>query len=222
MRSFNISNPLTIVALGFAGAAALWGFAQVIPPIFEGIAVIIKAIGVAIGLATATATTGLATSGVAAAWLAPAAAAGIAAAGTGVTYVVLHKIVEKGKEKPYEWMLPALGLLAVFFVDLSKDELLTTGTERALFAFTTGCCTIGGGVLLLNKRTVVRALGFFLPFLPTLVVWGALVREGHIAKGLGDFIRGGNVSAIGLVGVLVMGSCIAVLGVLLPNRDTVS
>ena len=202
--------------------AVLLGLAQVIPPIFEGIALIIKAIGVAVGLAAATATTGLATSGIAATWLAPAAAAGIAAAGTGVTYVVLHKIVEKGKEQPYEWMLPALGLLAVFFVDLSKDELLTTGTERALFALTTGCCTIGGGVLLLNKRTVVRALGFLLPFLPTFVVWGALVRDGQITKGLGDFIRGGNVSAIGLVGVLVMGSCIVVLGVLLPNRGIAS
>ena len=209
-----------IVAVGVAIAALLWGIAQVIPPIFDGIGVLIKAVGAAGGLAVAAATTGFATAGTVAGWLAPAAAAGVAAAGVGVTYIVLHKVVQEAKEKPYEWLLPALGLLAVFFVDLSKDELLASGTERALYALATGCCAIGGGVLLLNQRYWVRAVGFFVPFLPTLVVWAALVREGHITKGLADFIRSGSAGALGLVGVLVLGAVIAILGIALPKRPS--
>ena len=219
MRTPDISSPPVIVAIGVAIAAALWGMGQVIPPIFDGIGVLIKAVGAAGGLAVAAATTGFATAGTVATWLAPAAAAGVAASGVAITYVVLHKIVEEGREKPYEWMLPALGLLAVFFVDLSKDDLLATGTERALYGLTTGCCTVGGGVLLLNQRLLVRVLGFLVPFLPTLVVWAALVRDGQLARGLGDFIRAGSVGALGLVGVLIMGAVIAVLGVVLPNRQ---
>lgn len=219
MRTSDLSNPLIIVSIGIAAAAALWGIAQVIPPIFEGIGVLITAVAAAGGLAVATATTGFATAGTIASWLAPAAAAGVAATGAGVTYVVLYKVVKEAKDKPYEWLLPALGLLAVFFVDLSKDELLATGTERALYGLTTGCCTIGGGILLLNPRIWVRVLGFIVPFLPTFVVWGALVREGHITRGLTDFIRAGSAGAIGLVGVLVLGIVIALLGVALPQRS---
>jgi hypothetical protein len=150
--------------------------------------------------------------------LATAAAIGVAATGVGVAWIVLQKVVEQGKEKPYEWILPVLGLLAVFFVDLSKDELLATGIERSLYALITGFCTIGGGMLLLNRKFSVRAIGFVVPFLPTLVVWGALVREHQIAMGIGDFLRSGSTAALGLIGVLVVGVVTAVFGVVLPKR----
>jgi hypothetical protein len=219
MRTPDTSNPLVIAALGVAIAAVLWGAAQLIAPIFDGVAVLIKAIGAAGGIAVATATTGFASAGAVAPWLAPAAAGGLAAAGAGATYIVLHKVVEKGKEQPYEWLLPALGLLAVFFVDLTKDELFPTFIERAIYALTTGLCTIGGGILLLNQRIAVRVLGAVLPFAPTVVVWAILVREQQLAKGLADFVKAGSVGAIGLVGVFVLALVIVGLGIFLPKRN---
>lgn len=221
MRTPDTSSPLVIAALGLAIAAVLWGAAQLIAPILDGIAVLIKAIGAAGGIAVATATTGFATAGTVAPWLAPAAAGSLAAAGAGATYIVLHKVVEKGKEQPYEWLLPALGLLAIFFVDLTKDGLFPTFTERAIYALVTGLCTIGGGILLLNKRIAVRILGVWLPFAPTVVVWASLVREQQLAKGLADFIKSGSVGAIGLVGIFVLAFVIVGLGILLPNRNEV-
>ncbi len=218
MREPDFSSPPVIVAGGIAIAAILWGLAQIIPPIFEGLGHLCKAVGAAVGLGFATATTGFATAGVVASWLAPATAAGAATTAVCAAVFVVHKVVERAKEQPYEWLLPALGLLAVFFVDLSKDELLVTGTARALYALATGIFTIGGGLLLLNSRLWVRALGFFLPFLPTGVVWATLVSNGHVTRGLADFILAGSPAAIGMVGVLILGGVIAVLGIALPER----
>lgn len=223
MRIPDTSRPQVVAAIG-AGiamtiAALCWGIAQMVPPICEGAAVVIKAFAAGGGIAVAAATTGLATAGRASAWLAPAASAGLAATGAAVSYIVIHKIVEKAKDEPYEWLLPALALLAVFFVDLSKEALFTSGTARAIYALITGCCTIGGGVLLLNNRFWVRAAGFLVPFLPTIVVWAALVREGQVANGLADFVSAGSGGAIGLIGALFMGALVAVLGVVLPRQQ---
>lgn len=215
MSSSKSSEAFVILAMGAAAGLALWGFAQVIPPLFQGIAFVIQAVvaagGLAVGLAAGSA-------GAVSAWVVPVASAGVAATGAGVTLVVLHKIVENGKEKPYEWLLPALGLLAVFFVDISKDGLVDNGTMRALYALGTGICTIGGGVLLLNRHLLVRVIGFVLPFVPTAAVWATLLSRGGIRAGIADFVRSGSLGSIGLVGVLVMGVVIAVLGVLLPNQ----
>ena len=219
MRTPNTSDPMLVAALGVAIAAVLWGVAQLIAPIFDGIAVLIQAVGAAGGIAVATATTGFATAGMVAPWLAPAAAGGLAAAGAGVTYIVLHKVVEKGKERPYEWLLPALGLLAVFFVDLTKDALFQTFIERAIYALSTGLFTIGGGMLLLNRRIPVRFFGAVLPFAPTAVVWASLVREQQLSEGLAEFVSSGSVGAIGLAGVFALAIVIVGLGVLLPDRN---
>lgn len=213
----DFSNPLVIVAVGVGTAGVLWAVAQLLPAIADAAGILIKAFGAAVGLGVAAATTGFATAGAVASWLPTAATAGVAAAGVGATYLVIAKIVEKGKEKPYEWLLPALGLLAVFFVDLTKDQLLSTVTERAIYALTTGLLTIGGGLLLLQERLTVRAVGFLLPFLPSVAVWLLLLQERHIPGALSDFISSGSVGAIGLVGVFVLGTLTAALGILLPK-----
>ncbi|QBJ77879.1 hypothetical protein [Aquitalea sp. USM4] len=219
MSRLNWSNPFTIAALGIAAGGLLWGIAQLLPAIAAFFAIIIKAIGAAGGLAIAVSSTGFATAGVFAAWLPNVATLGVATAGMGTTYLVVAKIVEKGKEKPYEWLLPALGLLAVFFVDLTKDQLVPTGTERALYGLTTALLTIGGGFLLLQKKLIVRAIGFILPFIPACVVCLLLIQENHVSAALSDFIASGSVGAIGLIGVFVLGALIAILGVVIPSNN---
>lgn len=215
----DFSSPLTIVAIGMAAGGVLWGIAQLLPAIAEFCGILIKAIAAAGGLAVAVSSTGFATAGVVTSWLPTAATVGVAAAGLGTTYLVAAKVVEKGKEKPYEWLLPALGLLAVFFVDLTKDQLVPTGTERALYGLTTGLLTVGGGFLLLQKRLVVRAIGFVLPFAPAAVVCLLLIRENNVPGALSDFIASGSVGAMGLIGVFALGALVAVLGVVIPSND---
>lgn len=215
----DISKPGVIVALGIAAAVVLWGAAQLIPAVAEAAGILIKAIGAAGGLAVAVATTGFATAGVVSTWLPTAATACVATAGVGTVYLVVAKIVEKGKEKPYEWLLPGLGLLAVFCVDLAKDQLVQTVTERAIYGLSTGLLTIGGGFLLLQKKIIARAIGFVLPFVPTAIVCITLFKKEKIPGALTDFLAAGSLGAIGLIGVFILGGVIAVLGVVIPNRE---
>lgn len=65
------------------------------------------------------------------------------------------------KRNPYEWILPSLGLLAVFCVDLTKDLLIANAVERALYALVTGLLTIGGGLLLMQKAIGLRAIAIY-------------------------------------------------------------
>ena len=218
MNKPDVSSPLVIVSLGIAGGAVLWGVAQLLPAIADAVGILVKAVAAASGLAFAVATTGFATAGTVATWLPIAASAGVAATGISATYLVVARIVEKGRERPYEWLLPALGLLAVFFVDLTKDELVPTVLQRAIYALITGLFTVGGGFLLMQRRVVARIIGFGLPFAPSIVVWLLLLRAKHVSGALSDFIASGSLGAIGLVGVFVLGAVIAILGVLLPSH----
>jgi hypothetical protein len=114
-----------ILAVGVAVAVGLvaLGFA---------LKAILPALGVAVGLAFATATTGLATSGAVAAWVAPVAAAGI---GTTGVVLAVHLLVSVGKtaqEKPYEWTLPLLGVAAGVALNLWKDLVDTPESVRLL------------------------------------------------------------------------------------------
>lgn len=220
MSNAGSSRPMLIIAWGIAVATGLWGLAKVLPALATAGSILIQGLGVAGGLAFAAATTGFATAGTVAAWLPVAASAGLAATGASVTYLVVAKIVEKGKERPYEWLLPILGLLSIFFVELSSDQLVPTVLQRAIYSLATGLLTIGGGLLLMQRSLLVRAIGFGLPFLPSVIVWAALVRARHITGALLDFIRSGSTGAIGLLGVFTLGVTVAVLGVLLPVRSS--
>lgn len=219
MNRLDFSNPFVIASLGIACGAVLWGVAQVLPALAAAAGILISAVAASAGLAFSVATTGFASAGNIVSWLPTAATAGVVAAGVGTTYLVLEKIVEKGKEKPYEWLLPAFTLLAVFFVDLTKDQLLSTVTERAIYALTTGILTVGGGFLLMQRRIAIRVIGFILPFLPSITVCLLLLHQEHIPGALTDFIASGSIGAAGLVSAFVLALVVAVLGILLPTHD---
>jgi hypothetical protein len=215
----DFSNPLIIVATGVAAGPVLWGIAQLLIAIADFFRILITVIAAAGGIAFWVATTGFATAGSIASWIAIAATVGVAAAGASTTILVIVKIVEKGQEKPYEWLLPALTLLAVFFVDLTKDQLQATSTERAIYALNTGILTVGGGFLLMQRQVAVRAIGFALPFLPLIAVWVLLLQQKRILDALSDFITSGAIGAIGLMGAFVLALVIVALGVLLPKHN---
>lgn len=218
MSKPDFSSPAIIIAVGIAVAAILWGLAQLALPVFEGMGILIKAFGAAIGLVIAVGTTGLATAGTTAAWLAPTATVSVAIASIGVTYKVLHTVVNNAKDKPYECLLPILTMLAVVSVDLTKDALLSTTIERALYALATGLCTLGGGFLLLSDRRFIRAIGFLLPFIPSIAICALLVRQTEIDNILQELTKAGYAGAIGLTGTIVLGAATAILGIVFPKR----
>jgi hypothetical protein len=218
MNKSSASVPLVILAVGVVLCGLLWVLGHVAHPLAEAIGVVIESFGAAVGLGVAAATTGFGTAGMVAPWLATSASAGLAAAGVGTTYYIIRQVVVKGKEKPYDWLLPALGLLAVFFVDLTKDELLSNPAERAIYALCTGLLTVGGGFLLMQKKIVVRAVGFLLPFLPAVMVWFLLQEQEHKEKVV-TALKGSDIGMFGLIGVLVIGGVISILGVFLPRKD---
>ncbi|QLG93670.1 hypothetical protein HZF02_17695 [Pseudomonas yamanorum] len=217
MNRSNLSNPAVILAAGVAAGAVLWGIAQLLPAIAAFFGILIQAIAAAAGLAVAVATTGFATAGSVAAWLPIAATVGVGAAGASATYLVVVRIIDKGKEHPYQWLLPALAALAVFCVDLTKDQLVTTGLERALYGLTTTVLTIAGGWLLMTRQLSVRLIGFLLPFLPSIAICLLLLKQQHVNGALSDFIASGSVGAIGLMGAISMAFIVGALGLLLPH-----
>lgn len=205
MTSFNTSSPSAVLAIGIAIAAciaaALWGLAQVIP-----------AFGVAVGLGIAAASTGFATAGTIASWVPTAASVGIVAGGASITVYVVSKVVESGKNRPYEWTLPALTILAVFFVDMTKEIAFSTQLERATFAFATGMLTLAGGFLLLQRAWAAKIIGFLLPFFPVVVVVAIYLKDKQIQGLLSDILAAGTTGAIGLVGAIVVAAFVAILG----------
>lgn len=211
MNYFNISSARDVIALGIAIAAciaaALWGLAQVIP-----------AFGAAIGLGIAAASTGFATAGAIKSWVPAAASVGIAAGGASITVYVVSKVVESGKNRPYEWTLPALTTLAVFFVDMTKEIAFSTQLERATFAFATGMLTLTGGFLLLQRSWVAKIIGLLLPFFPVVVVVAIYLKDKHVQSLVSDILAAGTTGAIGLVGAIVVAAFVAILGLVFGHH----
>ena len=64
MNRRDLATPLVVLAWGAAALAGLWGLAMVLRALAYAVAILVKAIGAAVGLGVATATTGFATAGV--------------------------------------------------------------------------------------------------------------------------------------------------------------
>jgi hypothetical protein len=71
---------------------------------------VLPILAVSLGLAVATATTGLGTSGVMTTWVVPVAAGGTAVIATIVSIKVLNVVALPPKPSPDEWTLPLPGL----------------------------------------------------------------------------------------------------------------
>jgi hypothetical protein len=115
-----------ILAAGAVIVATLIAFAFLLK-------LVLPAIGVAIGLGVATATSGLATAGVVATWFAPVAAGGTAVIALMVSLRVLNIVTQSAADKPYEWTLPLLGVAAGILVNLSEDLVIQQPPMRLMF-----------------------------------------------------------------------------------------
>jgi hypothetical protein len=122
----------TFLAVGAAVGAGLVGLGYCLK-------LALPVLGTSLGLAIATATTGLAT-GAVATWVAPVAAVGVAATGTVVTVHLLVKVVDHAKDKPYEWTLPFRGAIAGILSELITRHRLPEGSST--YILQRNCCTL--------------------------------------------------------------------------------
>ncbi|QBE66492.1 hypothetical protein [Pseudoduganella lutea] len=214
-----MDKPFLVLAWGLVAAAVLGVFGvYVLPAVGWAIATVIEAFGVAAGLAVATATTGLATATVLAPWVAEVAAVTLGATGMGVGYLVVLKVVEKGKDHPYELLVPVFGILAALCVDLTKDALLESQIMKAFYPFFTGALTIIGGVLLINKQLPMRIVGGLLPFIPPLLVVQQLLTRKKYDVAKAALQDPTTPEFIAVWGTLIVGLVIVIIGVLQPGR----
>jgi hypothetical protein len=212
-----MDKPLVILAYGIAIALGLWGLGHALPGLGYAIATIIEAFGIAAGLAVATASTGLATAGVVAPWVAQAATAALGVAAASTAYLVVVRIVEKGKDHPYQMLVPVFGVLAGLCVDLTKDVLLVSTIEKAFYPFFTGVLAIVGGTLLLARHLAVRIVGGLLPFIPPLLVLQQLLTKEKYEAATTTLQTAATPAFIAFWGTLILGLLIVGMGIIQPK-----
>lgn len=163
----------TILAIGVAFGAGFVGLGYCLK-------IAVPVLATSLGLAIATATTGLAT-GAVATWVAPVAAAGIAATGTVLTVHLLVKVADHAKEKPYEWTLPLLGAIAGVLVNLSQDIVFQKPAVRLLFSGIAALWIVVAGALYGRKDLRWKCSAILLYLLPPLCVLGWQLSESNVS-----------------------------------------
>lgn len=208
----NTASPAERIILAIIMVAGIiacgWALAHIATGILTGI-----------GLMFAVASTGFATAGAVATWMPAATSIGVAAGGASLCVLVAGKVIESGKKQPYEWSLPALTALAVFFVDMTKEIAFSTQLERATFAIATALLTLVSGFLLMQPKWGVKAIGFLLPFFPVLIVVVVYLQDKQVENLLNDILAAGTMGAIGLVGTIVIALITGILGLMLSDKS---
>ncbi|MGH7515619.1 MAG: hypothetical protein ACREOQ_22170 [Gemmatimonadales bacterium] len=145
-----------LIAVGVIGGilAVGWAVAQIIP-----------AIGVAAGLATALAATGVAGAGVAA-WWAPTAAIGLGGGGAAVLFFVLMKTTREAAKDPYRWTLPLLGIGASLMLDLARDYAIDNQLLKILLTALLAFFVVVAGACYESEQRLWKVVGTMLLLLP--------------------------------------------------------
>jgi energy-converting hydrogenase Eha subunit C len=158
-----LENPLVIIAIGIAAAAVIaglgWGLGQLLKFLCIGI-------GIAASIIAGTTAVGT----VIASWVIPATATGLGAAGIFVTATVLFNVTVKVKKKPYEWLVPLLGVFSGFLINLSKEYYFDVPIAKIIFATISALLVVVGGVLFKKKRISYKVIALFLFFAPPLTI----------------------------------------------------
>lgn len=208
----DFKKPSMVIAAGIFIACSLWGLGKLLQ-------FVIPAICAGAGLAYATAMTGFATAGVISTWMPQAAVVALVAGGGGAAVIASNVFVKIVKKDPYSITLPLLSLIAIFFVDMTKDSLLLTDIERAFYALCTGLCVVCGGALLTFKRVQVRIVGGVLPFLPVALVVVTFARDSKFDTLLGKVASSGYAGLVGLGGAILLAVLTIILGLSLSERN---
>lgn len=192
------SNPALVLAYGAAIALAIFAV---------GISTqwLIPALGAGFGIATTIISKGILTPGSEHSWVIPIGAGGLALFGGVAVVFLLIKIVRQASGQLYLAVLPLLGVLAGFSVNLCKDFFPNDPLVRIGFAAVATCLFVLGGLWWRRYGLLNKIAGTFLILLSPLVILAHGVSENIGAGGWGAAL--GKVTAqswIALGGLLTL------------------
>jgi hypothetical protein len=150
---------------------------------------VIPAIGVAVGLAFSTATTGLATAGAVSTWVAPAAGAGLGLSGIVLSVHLLIKVSENAKARPYAWTLPLLGAAAAVGLSLWKDLSVQPPAVELLVGGLAAVWIVVAGVCYKRAGRLWKCSAILLYLLPPLVLLGLETSQSGAAPAANYFAK---------------------------------
>jgi hypothetical protein len=164
------SNPALVLAYGGAIALAI---------VAVGISTqwLIPALAAGFGIATNIISKGILTPGSEYYWVIPVGAGGLALIGGVAVVFLLIKIVRQASGQLYLAVLPLLGVLAGFCVDLCKDFFPNDPLVRIGFATVATCLFVLGGLWWRRYGLLNKIAGTFLMLLSPLVILAHGVSE---------------------------------------------
>ena len=195
------SNPALVLAYG--GAIALAIFAVGISTQW-----LIPALAAGFGIATNIISKGILTPGSEYSWVIPIGAGGLVLiGGVGVVFRLI-KIVQQARGQLYLTVLPLLGVLAGFSVDLCKDFFPNDPLVRIGFAAVAACLFVLGGLWWRRFGFLNKIAGTFLMLLSPLVILAHGVNEnigeGGVAAALGKVTAHSWIALGGLLALTVL------------------
>jgi hypothetical protein len=200
------SNPALVLAYGGAIALAI---------LAVGISTqwLIPALAAGFGIATNIISKGILTPGSEYSWVIPIGAGGLVLiGGVGVVFLLM-KIVKQARGQLYLAVLPLLGVLAGFSVDLCKDFFPNDPLVRIGFAAVAACLFVLGGLWWRRFGFLNKIAGTFLMLLSPLVILAHGVSEnigeGGVAAALGKVTAQSWIALGGLLALLVLNGLLA-------------
>lgn len=192
------SNPALVLAYGGAIALAI---------VAVGISTqwLIPALAAGFGIATNIISKGILTPGSEYSWVISTGAGGLALIGGVAVVFLLIKIVRQASGHLYLAVLPLLGVLAGFSVDLCKDFFPNDPLVRIGFAAVATCLFVLGGLWWRRYGLLNKIAGTFLMLLSPLVI---------LAHGVSENIDQGWGAALGKVTAqswIALGGLLAIL-----------
>jgi len=200
------SNPALVLAYGGAIALAI---------VAVGISTqwLIPALAAGFGIATNIISKGILTPGSEYSWVIPIGAGGLALIGGVGVVLLLIKIVRQARGQLYLGVLPLLGVLAGFSVDLCKDFFPNDPLVRIGFAAVAACLFVLGGLWWRRFGFLNKIAGTFLMLLSPLVILAHGVSEnigeGGVAAALGKVTAQSWIALGGLLALLVLNGLLA-------------
>lgn len=192
-------------------AGTILAFAALIAVVGVALYFVLPVFGTAIGLCIAVSTTGLATAGAVGAWVAPVASASVATIGVTSAVIIIKKVSDSAKEKPFEWGLPLLAVAAGFMSTLARDTGLESNVSKWLFGGITSLLIVVAGACYKRSTFAWKSVATALYLLPPLVLLALSTLSSDKSSALASLKEVDMSTWIDLGAILVIGLLVGVL-----------
>jgi hypothetical protein len=192
-------------------ATTILAFAALVAVVGVALYFVLPVVGATVGLCIAVSTTGLATAGAVGAWVAPIASASVATIGVTLAVVVIKKVSDSAKERPFEWGLPLLAAAAGFMSTLAKDTGLESNVSKWLFGGITSLLIVVAGACYKRQTFAWKSVAAALFLLPPIVLLTLSTLSSNQPSVLASFNDVSTSTWINLSAILVIGLLVGIL-----------